>query len=79
MLECRALNPCCVGDRGMCGLIVLKISLSRIFTRLHNEEIVSSVGILLGLSMGMILPIFPDVWNVVVPLYLTSAPVTDLD
>ena len=37
--ECRALKPCCVGDRGMCGVIVLRISLSRILTGFHNKEI----------------------------------------
>jgi len=62
VVECRALKPCCVDDRGMCGVIVLRISLSRILTRLHNKEIglydEGSVGVLLGLGMGMILPFF---------------------
>ena len=30
VVECKALKPCCVGDSGMCGVIVLRISLSRI-------------------------------------------------
>ena len=30
VVECRALKPCCVCDRRMCGVIVLRISLSRI-------------------------------------------------
>ena len=28
---CRALKPCCVGESGMCVVMVLRISLSRIF------------------------------------------------
>ena len=44
-----------------CGVIVLRISLSRILTGLHNNEIgiydVGSVGVLFGLSMSMILPL----------------------
>lgn len=39
VVECKALKPCCVGDSGMCGVIVLRISLSRILTGLHNSEI----------------------------------------
>ena len=39
VVECRALNPCCVGVRGMCGVILLRISLSRILMGLHNKEI----------------------------------------
>ena len=39
VVECEALKPCCVGDSGMCGVIVLRISLSRILTGLHNSEI----------------------------------------
>ena len=37
VVECRALKPCCVGDRGMCGVVALRISLSRILTGLHNN------------------------------------------
>ena len=59
VVECRALKPCCVGDRGMCGVIVLRIGLSRTLMGLHNKEIglhdEGSVGILLGLSVGKIL------------------------
>ena len=58
VVECRALKPSCVGDRGMCDVNVLRISLSRILIGLDNREIglydEGSVGILLGLSMGMI-------------------------
>ena len=39
VVECKALKPCCVGDSGMCGEIVLRISLSRILMGLHNNEI----------------------------------------
>ena len=39
VVECRALKPFCVGDRGMCGTIVLRISLSRSLMGLHNKEI----------------------------------------
>ena len=38
VVECRALKPCCVGDKGMCGVIVLRINLSRILIGLHNKE-----------------------------------------
>ena len=39
VIECRALKPCCVGDREMCGVIVLRINLSRILMGLHNDGI----------------------------------------
>ena len=69
VVECRALKPCCVRDRRMCGVIVLRISLSRILTGLYNKEIglydVGSVGYCFGLSMGMMLLFLPDVWNIV--------------
>ena len=38
VVERRALKPCCVSDRGMCGVIVLRISLSIFLTVLHNKE-----------------------------------------
>ena len=63
-VQCRALKSCCVGDSGMCGVNVLRISLSRILTGLHNNEIdlydVGSVGVLFRSSMGMFLLFFPD-------------------
>ena len=38
VVEYRALkHACCVGGKGMCGVIVLRISLSRIFIGLHNK------------------------------------------
>ena len=59
VVECRALKPCCVGDKGMCAVVVFRISLSRTLIVLHNKQIglydEGSVGILLGLSMGMFL------------------------
>ena len=62
VVGCRALKPCCVGDSGMCGVIVLRVSLSRILTGLHNKEIglydMGSVGVLFALSMAIILPFF---------------------
>ena len=39
VIESRALKPCFVGDKGVCGVIVLKISLSRILIGLQNKEI----------------------------------------
>ena len=55
VVDCRALKPCCVGDMGMCGVIVLRINLSRILIGLHNKEISlydeGSVGILLFLGI----------------------------
>ena len=38
-VECKALKPCCVGGSGMSGVVVLRISLSRILMGLHNNEI----------------------------------------
>ena len=62
VVEFRALKPCCVDDRGICGVIFLRISFSRILTYLHNKEIglfdVGSVGVWFGLSMGITLPFF---------------------
>ena len=62
VVECRTLMPCFVGERGICGVIVLRISLSRIMIGLHNKEIglygEASVGNLLGLRRGMILSFF---------------------
>ena len=58
VVKSRALKPCCVSDGGMYGVIVLRISLSRILTGLHNNEIrlyhMSSVGVLFVLSMCII-------------------------
>ena len=62
VVERKALKPYCIGDMGMCGMILLRISVSRILTVLYNKEIglydVGSVGVLFGLSMGMMLPFF---------------------
>ena len=62
VVECRALKPSCVGDRGMCDVNVLRISLSRILIGFHKKEIglydQNSVGILLRLSMGEVLLLF---------------------
>ena len=62
LVECFALKPCWVGERGMCGFISLSISRSSIFDGLHKSDIgryeVGSIGGLLGFRMGMIFPIF---------------------
>ena len=62
VVECRARNPCCVGERGMCGVMFVRISLSSILTGLGRRDIglyeAGSVGVLLGLSIGMILAVF---------------------
>ena len=39
VVSCRALKSCCIGDRGMYGVIVLRINLSRCLIGLHNKEI----------------------------------------
>ena len=39
VVECRALKPCCVGNRERSGVSVLRISCSRILMELHNKEI----------------------------------------
>ena len=76
VIESRALKPCCVSDGGMYGVIVLRISLSRNLTGLHNNEIdlylMSSVGVLFCLSMCMILAFVPDVWNDAVHYYMVK-------
>ena len=36
VVECSALKPYFVGDGGICGVVVLRIILSRILTGLHN-------------------------------------------
>ena len=38
VVECRTLKPCCVGDRRMCGVIMLRINLSRILIGMNNKE-----------------------------------------
>ena len=39
LVECCGLKPCCVGERGMCGLMSLRNSLSSIFDSLQKWEI----------------------------------------
>ena len=62
VVECKAPKPCCVGDKGMCDVIVLRISLYRILMGLQNNEIglyeEGSDRFFIGLGIGMILPIF---------------------
>ena len=38
VVEYRALKPCYLSDRGRCGVIVLRISFSRILMGMHNKE-----------------------------------------
>ena len=39
VVEYKPLERCCVGERGNCAEIVLRLSLSRILIGLHNKEI----------------------------------------
>ena len=32
------LKPCCVGERGMCGVMLVRTSLSSILRGLHSRE-----------------------------------------
>jgi len=38
-VEWWALKPCCVGERGMCGVMFVRTSLSSILRGLHRREI----------------------------------------
>ena len=38
VVECCARKPCCVGERGMCGVMFARTSLSSILTGLHSRE-----------------------------------------
>ena len=37
VVECRAVKLCCVGDRRMCDVIVLRMSLSRVLNGLRDK------------------------------------------
>ena len=37
-MECWGLKPCWVDDRGTCGMMVLRISLSNILDGVHRRE-----------------------------------------
>jgi len=60
VVEWWALKPCCVGERGMCGVMFVRTSLSSILRGLHRREMgleqAGSVGDLLGFKMVMVLP-----------------------
>ena len=39
LVECCGLKPCCVGDRGMCGVVLFRTNLSSIFDVLQRRDI----------------------------------------
>lgn len=39
LVECCGLKPCCVGDSGMCGVVLFRTNLSSIFDVLHRRDI----------------------------------------
>ena len=57
MVECEAMKPCCVGEKGMCVLIVLRISLQKFLTELHSNKSglydEGYVGVLFSFTMGI--------------------------
>ena len=59
VVECSGLNPCCDLERGMCVLVMSRISLSRIVEAVHRRVMglydVTSLGVLLGFRIVMIL------------------------
>lgn len=61
-VECWGLKPCCVGDSGMCAVMLLRTSLSSIFEGLLRSDIglyeAGSVGGLFGFSIGIIVASF---------------------
>ena len=62
VVECWDLKPCCVGERGMEGLITLSTSHSRILEGFGSRDMglyeAGSVGGLLGFRIGIILASF---------------------
>ena len=61
-VECKGLNPCCVGARGMCGVVICKINLSVTLEGVQRSVIgrceEGSFGSLLGLGIVMMIPCF---------------------
>ena len=61
-VECSDLKPCCEGESGICGVMLLRTNLSSILEGVQSKEIglyeVGSVGGLLGFRIGMILACF---------------------
>ena len=62
MAEWCGLRPCCVGDSGMCGVVMFSMRRSTILDGVQSSVIglyeATSVGDLFGLSSVMILPAF---------------------
>ena len=62
LVECSGLKPCCVGERGMCGVIMLSIRRSIILDGVQSSVMglcdAGSVGGLLGLGNVMMEPCF---------------------
>ena len=61
-VECWGRKPCCVGESGMSGVMLLRTSLSSILDGVQRREMglyeAGSVGDLLGFRMGTILAVF---------------------
>ena len=61
-VECCGLKPCWASERGMCGLMLFRTSLSSILDGVQRSEIglyeAGFVGSLLGLSMGIMFAVF---------------------
>jgi len=62
VVECCGRNPCCEGISGMCGVICLRMRLSKIFDMVQRREIGlyddgSFTGLLI-FKMGMMMPFF---------------------
>ena len=61
-MECRGLKPCCEEARGICGLVMLSISLSitldGVQRRVMGRYEEGCVGSLFGLGIVMMVPCF---------------------
>ena len=61
-VECCGLKPCWASDKGMCGLMLFRTSLSSILDGVQRSEIGlyegGFVGFLLGLKMGIMFAVF---------------------
>ena len=70
VVECNFLKPCWYEGKLIRGVILLRISFSISLLRVDSKEMgrydEGLFGSLLGLSLGIMMPFFPDGWNVVV-------------
>ena len=63
VVECLALKPCCVGERGMSGMMRFRMSPSRILRGLQRRMVLSRIWMVSGL---VLFAEFPDIRDGVV-------------